>query len=163
MRNPSNQYATVIRLRRDFTFEAAHLLPWYKGDCRHLHGHSYRLEVEIGGRVSTQEGQPDSNMVVDLQQLKRWVHKAIIDDYDHALLLSEVHSEEQMNWAKSFSGRILTFEGQPSCEQLVVDMAHRLRQILPANLVLMEVRLWETANSSASWHFGDQLQQALIP
>lgn len=158
-----NQFDPVIRLRRDFTFEAAHLLPWHKGDCRHLHGHSYRIEVEIGGRVSTQHGQPNSNMVVDLQLLKRWVQKAVIDEYDHALLLSKAHSSEQLTWAKSFSGRILHFEGQPSCEQLVVDMTQRLRKILPSHLVLMEVRLWETASSSASWHFGDQLQQALIP
>lgn len=163
MRNASNHNAPVIRLRRDFSFEAAHLLPWHKGDCRHLHGHSYRLEVEIGGRVSTQAGQADSNMVVDLQHLKRWVQKAILDEYDHALLLSKAHTSEQLQWAQAFSERILLFEGQPSCEQLVVDIAHRLREILPAQLVLMEVRLWETANSSASWHFSDQLQQALIP
>ena len=36
---------TIIRLTKEFTFEAAHALEGYDGLCREIHGHSYRLFV----------------------------------------------------------------------------------------------------------------------
>ena len=36
-----------MRVRRNFDFEAAHLLPHHPGECRDLHGHSYRLVVTV--------------------------------------------------------------------------------------------------------------------
>ena len=41
-----------MRLRRDFTFDAAHKLVEYHGKCERLHGHTYRLGVTL-------EGTPD--------------------------------------------------------------------------------------------------------
>ena len=40
---------SVIRLTKEFTFEAAHMLEGYDGLCREIHGHSYRLFVTIKG------------------------------------------------------------------------------------------------------------------
>ena len=39
---------------RSFTFEAAHQLPWHPGKCRDLHGHGYRPEVTVEGRIGPQ-------------------------------------------------------------------------------------------------------------
>ncbi|MBO7282473.1 MAG: 6-carboxytetrahydropterin synthase, partial [Alistipes sp.] len=38
---------SVIRLTKEFTFEAAHMLEGYDGLCREIHGHSYRLFVTV--------------------------------------------------------------------------------------------------------------------
>ena len=38
---------SVIRLTKEFNFEAAHMLEGYDGLCREIHGHSYRLFVTI--------------------------------------------------------------------------------------------------------------------
>ena len=37
----------VIRLTKEFSFEAAHALDGYDGPCREIHGHSYRLFVTV--------------------------------------------------------------------------------------------------------------------
>jgi porphobilinogen synthase len=39
----------VIRLTKEFSFEAAHALDGYDGPCREIHGHSYRLFVTVKG------------------------------------------------------------------------------------------------------------------
>ena len=48
----------VIRLTKEFSFEAAHALGGYDGPCREIHGHSYRLFVTVKGRPSTDAEDP---------------------------------------------------------------------------------------------------------
>ena len=47
-----------VRLTRDFTFEAAHLLPKAPEGhkCRRLHGHSFRVEITVEGDVDPATG-----------------------------------------------------------------------------------------------------------
>lgn len=47
-----------VRLVREFTFEAAHLLPNAPEGhrCRRLHGHSYRVEIAVEGDVDPATG-----------------------------------------------------------------------------------------------------------
>ena len=40
-------HMTVIRLTKEFSFEAAHALDGYDGPCREIHGHSYRLFMTV--------------------------------------------------------------------------------------------------------------------
>jgi 6-pyruvoyltetrahydropterin/6-carboxytetrahydropterin synthase len=52
---------------REFTFEAAHHLPHVPAGhkCRRLHGHSYRVEIHVGGEVD-----PSTGMVVDFSDIR---------------------------------------------------------------------------------------------
>ena len=47
-----------VRLAREFTFEAAHLLPKAPEGhkCRRLHGHSFRVEIAVEGEVNPATG-----------------------------------------------------------------------------------------------------------
>jgi 6-pyruvoyltetrahydropterin/6-carboxytetrahydropterin synthase len=51
---------------REFTFEAAHLLPNVPDGhkCRRLHGHSYRVEIYVSGEVDAVSG-----MVMDFSEI----------------------------------------------------------------------------------------------
>ena len=54
----------------------------HSGLCRHLHGHSYRLTVEL-------DGTPDARgMVVDFHDVKRHL-KPLIGAWDHATLVAD--------------------------------------------------------------------------
>lgn len=67
-------------ISKDGAFEAAHFIPNHPGKCRNLHGHSYRIRVEITGEVD-----PETGMILDFAYLKEamaWV----IDGWDHAFL-----------------------------------------------------------------------------
>jgi 6-pyruvoyltetrahydropterin/6-carboxytetrahydropterin synthase len=46
------------RLVKDFSFEAAHRLPKVPAGhkCARLHGHSYRVEIEIQGEIDEEQG-----------------------------------------------------------------------------------------------------------
>ena len=56
-----------MEIFREFTFEAAHLLPNLPEGhkCRRLHGHSYRVQVHVRGEVG-----PETGMVIDFAEIK---------------------------------------------------------------------------------------------
>lgn len=71
-----------MKIAKQFHWEAAHRLPWHEGDCKNLHGHSYRMTVEL-------EGEPDERgMLMDFKILKR-ILMPLIDQWDHATLIAE--------------------------------------------------------------------------
>ena len=60
----------VIRLTKEFSFEAAHALDGYDGPCREIHGHSYRLFVTVKGTPAEDASNPKCGMVLDFGDLK---------------------------------------------------------------------------------------------
>ena len=42
-------------LNKEFKFDTAHLLPNHKGQCKNLHGHTYKLIISCTGEKKQQE------------------------------------------------------------------------------------------------------------
>lgn len=72
----------TVTVAKEFRWEGAHRLPWHEGPCKNVHGHSYRLTVELTGTP------PASGMLIDFQEVKR-ILKPLIDAFDHATLVAE--------------------------------------------------------------------------
>ncbi len=63
-------------------FDAAHWLPNYEGLCRHLHGHTYTVEVHL-----MVEGVDEkTRMGVDFRELSRFLEDEILGKFDHSCL-----------------------------------------------------------------------------
>ncbi len=56
-------------LRTEDSFDAAHFLKGYEGKCSNIHGHRWKVIVEVKGEDLKQEG-PKRGMVVDFSDLK---------------------------------------------------------------------------------------------
>ncbi|MDR1471384.1 MAG: 6-carboxytetrahydropterin synthase QueD [Synergistaceae bacterium] len=110
-------------LRKEFTFDAAHNLVSYHGKCERLHGHTYRMAVEI-------TGQPDGEgMIVDFAKVKEAVDAEVISEFDHAYLNDVMP--------------------QPSAENIARHAFERLDPVLRGpNYELTAVHVWETPDSS---------------
>jgi 6-pyruvoyltetrahydropterin/6-carboxytetrahydropterin synthase len=78
-----------MEIFREFTFEAAHRLPHLPDGhkCRRLHGHSYRVEVHVGGPVD-----PATGMVMDFAEIKA-AFAPVHEQLDH-YYLNEVEGLE---------------------------------------------------------------------
>jgi 6-pyruvoyltetrahydropterin/6-carboxytetrahydropterin synthase len=61
-------------LSKEFTFEAAHRLPRHDGKCARLHGHSWKMLVEVESPELHKSG-PKSGMVMDFGDIKAAVEK----------------------------------------------------------------------------------------
>lgn len=71
---------------KEFTFDSAHQLVGYKGDCSNFHGHTYRLLVAVGGKKINRGSSRD--MVIDFKDLKSIVKKRVLNFLDHKTILS---------------------------------------------------------------------------
>ena len=71
-----------MEIWKDFTFEAAHLLPNVPDGhkCKRLHGHSYRVRVHVRGDLD-----PELGWVVDFADIRK-ACKPVISQLDHYYL-----------------------------------------------------------------------------
>lgn len=146
----------VIRLTKEFSFEAAHALDGYDGPCREIHGHSYRLFVTVAGRPVADPENPKYGMVMDFGVLKRIVNEQIVSRFDHAFVLRD--SERGRAVREAFGERfsnIVVVDYQPTCENMLADFARRIASRLPEGVRLHSLRLHETATSFAEWFAED--------
>ena len=121
-----------------------------------MHGHSYRLFVTIKGEPITDETDPKLGMVMDFGELKSIVAREITDRLDHSFVMRRTPEAEALatSMESSFTNVILV-DYQPTCENMLVDFAARLKQALPERVELHSLRLHETATSYAEW-FADE-------
>ena len=81
-----------------FNFCSAHFLIFADGTREELHGHNYRVTVEVDGPLG------DGDMVLDFMYLKPLV-KRVCDSIDHRMILPtanpflELREEDGLQWA----------------------------------------------------------------
>jgi 6-pyruvoyltetrahydropterin/6-carboxytetrahydropterin synthase len=144
-----------IRVTKNFTFEMAHALWNYDGPCRNIHGHSYQLYVTIIGETSSNTNSTKLGMVMDFSDLKSIVKENIIDVFDHSVVISSRASQPEIERVEQMFDKFYIVDYQPTCENLVTDMAGRLKDVLPGHVSLFSLRLVETATSYAEWFASD--------
>ena len=119
----------MLTVTKIFKFEAAHWLPFYDGACHNLHGHSYKLEVTVTGKINENVKNPQCGMIIDFSVLKGIVEEKIIRRFDHSNLND--------------------FFSNPTAENMVEYFAESINMALPTNIVLVSIKLWETDSSYA--------------
>ena len=144
-----------IRVTKEFNFEMAHALWDYDGACKNIHGHSYRLFVTIIGEPIDDKNSPKNGMVMDFGDLKRLVKAAIIDKFDHAVVFSSAAPTKNLFFTPQMFEKYEILPFQPTCELLVNEFAARIKPLLPPEVKLYSVRLYETATSYAEWFSED--------
>jgi len=142
-RGMKNEGGTV-RISKEFRWEMGHRLPFHEGGCRNLHGHGYRMEVEI-------EGLLDSNgMVMDYFDLKELV-APMVEEIDHCFLCDSADTL----MLDFFAGQPLKHVVVPfltTAENIAGWFAARIASALASRSATMHrvtIRLYETATSCA--------------
>ena len=144
-----------IRVTKEFTFEMAHALWNYDGPCRNVHGHSYRLFVTLIGQPISDKSNPKYGMVIDFGDLKKIVNREIVEKFDHTVVVEKSGEKDRLEALDKMFGNTLVVDYQPTCENLVADIAVRLKPHLPPGVELHNLRLFETATSYAEWFASD--------
>ncbi len=136
---------------KEFRFEAAHRLEGHEGKCRRLHGHSYRLEVELAVSVLQRKG-PARGMVVDFDTLTQNVQHNVINRWDHKFLVSRENITEGHKLVTALrNDEKIDINRDVSTAEYLAEAIHAL--ILPQmqEEQIVRVTLWETAKCQSTF------------
>ncbi|QEK13454.1 6-carboxytetrahydropterin synthase QueD [Crassaminicella thermophila] len=114
-------------LKAEHSFDSAHFLANYNGKCRNIHGHRWKVEIEVKSESLIRGGQLDG-MVVDFTDLKRDV-KEMVDFYDHALIIQEnTMREETLKHLMEDGFKIIQVKFRPTAENFAAFFFHYMEE-----------------------------------
>ena len=144
-----------VRLTKLFTFEMAHALYNYEGKCKNIHGHSYKLEVTILGYPTDLPGDPQDGLLMDFGDLKKLVNNEVVGVFDHSLVMKKGYSNALNTILADNFERLIYVNYQPTCENLIIDFADKIKSVLPNEVQLHHLVLHETATAYCEWFADD--------
>lgn len=133
-------------LKNEIQFDTAHYLSGYEGKCSNIHGHRYRLVVELASETLHQDGQ-ERGMVADFGQVKTLLRQ-IAEQYDHKLLIEDnadgqAVARKLAEMPNQFAVCLVPY--RPTAEEMSRDI---YRQIKSAGYPVYSVELFETPVNS---------------
>ncbi|OEF98514.1 6-carboxytetrahydropterin synthase QueD [Desulfuribacillus alkaliarsenatis] len=114
------------------SFDAAHSLKGYQGDCANLHGHTWTIEVYVVGDKLNELG-----LLVDFKDVKKYTNE-IVQRLDHQYLnnLPDFQAKELNPTAENLSKYIY--------DELVKKLGH-------LDVEVSKVAVWESPKACATY------------
>lgn len=117
-------------ISKEYRFEASHVLPKHPGKCSRLHGHSYKVTLEIEGSID-----PETNFVLDFNELDA-IMKPVVDFLDH----------RHLNF----------FIAYPSAENLAIMFAVLVQRVFDGKVLRSgKIKVSETEKTLAIFDFSN--------
>lgn len=119
----------MYRIFIETHFAASHQLHGYQGLCKDLHGHTWKVRVEVETDKTNEIG-----ISFDFKELKS-VTESVIQKLDH------VHINEVPPFDKE----------NPTAENLARYIFGEVKKHLPSHVLMNQVVVWESANYAVSY------------
>lgn len=131
-------------ISKEFTFDAAHQLPDEEcyGQCRNLHGHTYRLIVEVVSKIN------EKGWVMNFKDLKTIVNELFISKYDH-WFLNDYYTVSTAEYMAQYMFNTLT--------NYLIEHHKQL-----GTVKVKRIMLWETPTSCAVCEHLDDLPEGIV-
>jgi len=131
----------MFKVTKRIEFCYGHRLMNYAGKCRHLHGHNGRVEVDL--QVEQLDGR---GMVVDFGDVKRHLKMWMDETLDHRMLLCQ--DDPILPVLQQQGEPVFVMDENPTAENIAKLIYQQARSL---GIPVIEVRLWETPASRASY------------
>jgi len=103
------------------SFSAAHILREYKGNCARLHGHNWKVKVDVSSEELNEVG-----MAIDFKDLTD-ISWQVIGKFDHQNI-NEIEPFNRIN---------------PSAENLARYFYIEIAKLLPDKINIQKISIWE--------------------
>lgn len=120
----------MYKLKIISDFDAAHQLRGYKGKCENIHGHNWKVEVEV-----VSESLNEIGIAMDFKELKN-LTESIISKLDHTFI-NQIPPFNEIN---------------PSSENIARWIYMALKEKLEnSSIRIHAVTVWESEHASATY------------
>ncbi len=117
-----------------------------------MHGHSYKLFVTVKGKPIDDLNNPKNGMVVDFGDIKKIVKEEVVEVWDHAVLINALSPHKKLGEDLERKGhKVIYCNYQPTCENMLYDIAEKIKKHLPQHVQLAYLKMHETENSYGEW------------
>lgn len=131
-----------MKIAKEFRWEMGHRLPDHFDKCKNIHGHSYKLILEIEGDIDA------TGMVMDYYDVKKMINP-IIEKLDHAFMVYKKDSET-IAFLKKIQSKMVVVDFQSTAENICSYFLNEIKKInLPKNIRKASVRIYETIDDYA--------------
>lgn len=110
-------------------FSASHRIRDYQGKCKDMHGHNWKIKVEV-----RTEHKNEIGLSMDFKDLKAVVNP-VIDRFDHKYL-------NELDFLKGIN---------PTAENIAEYMYYEIKSKLPKKVEMSKITVWETDKYSISY------------
>ena len=155
----------MITVSKEFVFDAAHMLAGHEGLCRNIHGHTYKVLVEVFYKDIWNEevitSGPSEGMVVDFKHLKEALNQGLFDKLDHAFVYNSESAStietRLVDTMKELELKTYAMPVRPTAEHMAKHFTEVIVNILQdtkefKGLSLRKVTVFETPTSFAVYH-----------
>lgn len=133
-------------VRTEESFDSAHFLANYDGKCRNVHGHRWRVVLEVAS-----EALDEGGMVVDFTDLKREL-KEFVDGLDHALIVERnALRYETLKALQEEKFKLVEVDFRPTAENFAKYFYEAFRA---KGYSMRAVEVYETPNNVARYEEG---------
>ena len=139
----------MTAITRRLEFDAGHRLINHESKCKHLHGHRYCAEITVQADALDRIGR-----VIDFGVVKALVGKWIDDNWDHNMVINP--NDPILKFAGLLEKHpYLCYQGgepaNPTAEVMARILFGVAVELLPSELKVVKVRLYETPNCFAEY------------
>lgn len=136
----------MLTVSKQCAFDAAHVLTNHAGQCKNLHGHTYRVVVEVA------EVPDGRDMVIDFKDLKQVLREVVVERFDHAFMYHEA-SVSECEIASVIAKHGMKSVGLPFRTTAENLAGHFFRE-LEKRVNVASVKVYETPESCAEFRRG---------
>lgn len=133
----------MLTVSKQCLFDAAHVLTNHAGQCKNLHGHTYRVVVEVA------EGADGRDMVIDFKDLKQVIRETVLERFDHAFIY-DLNSPSECEIAAVIAKHGMRSVGLPF-RSTAENLARHFFEELSRSLNVASVKVYETPESCAEF------------
>ena len=133
----------MLTVSKECLFDAAHVLTNHAGQCKNLHGHTYRMIVEVA------EATGDDDMVIDFKDLKQVIRETVLQRFDHAFIYDQ-NSASECEIAAVIAKHGMRSVGLPF-RSTAENLARYFFEALTGHVNVVSVKVFETPESCAEF------------
>lgn len=127
-----------MKIAKEFRWEMGHRLPDHFGQCKNIHGHSYKMIVEFEGELDRNE------MIIDYYDVEKIINP-IIENLDHAFMVNK-NDQIVLEFLNSMNSKKVVVDFQSTAENICLYLLNEIKKAsLPGNVKKIKVRVYETS------------------
>ncbi|HSL89667.1 MAG TPA: 6-carboxytetrahydropterin synthase [Ignavibacteriaceae bacterium] len=126
-----------MKIAKEFRWEMGHRLPEHFGQCKNIHGHSYKMIVEFEGELDKNE------MIIDYYDVENIINP-IIEKLDHAFMVNG-KDKIVLEFLEKMNSKKVVVNFQSTAENICLYLLNEVKKAsLPENVNSVKVRVYET-------------------